>query len=1012
MSVTKTLFRPYRAWWAAALWMAMPWTMTAQPQGDGTDRTPSLSSLREGFLEPPSEARLRCYWWWLNGNTDKPTITHDLEEMKAKGFGGALLVDANGADQVGNHPVPAGPTFGSPAWVELFTHALKEADRLGLEITLNITSGWNLGGPDVTPEQASKLLTWTRTEVKGESQDSIKLAAPASRNGYYRQIAVLAYPLQHGSALAAQPDDRQGDRHTAEQEVSQDKAGDRAAARALQTLRFRSAAAESGFSMPDGSALLNDGLGQQFAGDPGFADTPASGVVDLTAQTSADGVLGWKAPAGTWEVLRIGYTDSDARVSTASGAWQGLAIDYMSSEAFDQYWEHTVEPLLTAAKPYSSLKYLATDSWELGGTNWTPKFREQFRRLRGYDPVPWLPVVAGRVVGDRAQSTRFLTDLRRTVADLIVSEHYDVFAEKAKAHGMGVEAESGGPHGAPIDALETFRHAAVPQTEFWSENPHRNTDIERFFTKEGASAANIYGQRFVAQEGETSIGPQWSESLATDLKPSFDMAITEGMNRLVWHEFTSSPAVTGVPGQEYFAGTHLNPKVTWWNAGGAFFTYLNRAQYMMQQGSAVDDVLYFYGDNVPNFVRLKADDPAHVLPGYDYDVTDDDALLRTIRVDGRELVGPSGVRWRVLALPRTRRASAAVLELALRFVQGGGVLVGLPVESSTGNATPAEEARMSTLIHSLWDGCGSGGSHAVGRGLVFCTDKTREALTALKVEPDFEVVGIGATLKASYGATSGGLDYVHRRIGSTEVYFLRNASQEAVSFRGVFRVPQRRVEVWDGVSGAMQPVRGEVSTDGRMTVPLSLGAFGSAFVVFNDAAPMPEATLPTIVTAPIQATWSVTFQANRGAPPGSIAMPALTSWTESSNAGVRYFSGSGTYRAKVRAPVWSPGDGVSLQFGDVREIARVRVNGKDAGTVWAKPYMLRVDSLLHPGENEIEVEVTNLWPNRIIGDLQPGNDRTYTSTNITRYKADSPLLPSGLIGPVEWVVEPRSSRRK
>lgn len=1011
MSVLRTFFRPIGLCCMTALSIAMPSGAMAQSNRGEVPGAPSLAVLRDGFLHPPAEARLRCYWWWLNGNTDKATITNDLEEMKAKGFGGALLVDANGADQAGNDPVPAGPTFGSPAWVALFTHALREADRLGLEITLNITSGWNLGGPDVTPEQASKLLTWTRTEVKGGADDAILLPVPALRNGYYRQIAVLAYPLQHGSALAAQPDDRQGDWHTAEQQAPQEQTTDRAAARALQTLRFRSAMAENGFSMPDGSALLNDGLTQQFAADPGFADTPASRVVDLTAQTGTDGVLRWKAPAGLWEVLRIGYTNSGARVSTSSGAWQGLAIDYMSRESFEQYWDHTVEPLLDAAKPYTSLKYLATDSWELGGTNWTPKFREQFRQLRGYDPVPWIPVVAGRIVGDRAQSTRFLTDLRRTVADLIVSEHYDVFAEKAAAHGMGLEAESGGPHGAPIDALETFRHATVPQTEFWSENAHRNTDVERFFTKEAASAANIYGKRFVAQEGETSIGPQWSESLATDLKPSFDMAITEGMNRLVWHEFTSSPAATGLPGQEYFAGTHLNPKVTWWNAGEAFFTYLNRAQYMMQQGTAVDDVLYFYGDNVPNFVRLKADDPAHVLPGYDYDVADEDALLRTIRVDGLELKGPSGVHWRVFAMPRTQRASAAVLELALRFVQGGGVLTGLPAVSATGNSKAPERTRVSALIHALWDGCEVSESHRVGRGMVFCTDKTRDVLTALSIEPDFEVLGGEGPVKQPYASSSSGIDYVHRRIGGTEVYFLRNASDDAISFRGVFRVQKRRVELWDGVSGSMQPVQGETSSEGSMTVPVTLAAFGSAYVVFSDEARAATAMLE-LVTTPVQATWSVTFQAERGAPSGPVALSALTSWTDFADTGVRYFSGSATYRAKLTAPAWSAGDLVSLQFGDVREIARVRVNGKDAGTVWAKPDRLRVDSLLRRGVNDIEVEVTNLWVNRIVGDLQPGVEQRYTSTNITRYKQDSLLLPSGLIGPVEWVVEPVEKGRQ
>ena len=658
-----------------------------------TARTLSLAELRAGFATPPEPARLRCYWWWLNGNTDKATITNDLEQMKAKGFGGALLVDAGGASQEGNLAILDGPTFGSREWVDLFTHALREADRLGLEITLNITSGWNLGGPDVTPEQASKLLTFTRTQVNGGTDAAVRLAAPEIKNGFYRQIAVLAYPLAHGAALAPQMD------------LS------RRAGKPETSLLLRSAAAEGGFSMPDESALLNDGVHGNpapFAGEPNFADTALAGVIDISAQVTADGMVSWKAPAGEWEILRIGYTDSDARVSTSSGAWQGLAIDYLSRDAFLKYWNETVEPLLTAAKPYHSLRYLATDSWELGGTNWTDDFRQQFKERRGYDPVPWLPVVAGRIVGDRDQSTRFLNDLRRTVADLITTQHYDVFAEKAAEHGMGVQAESGGPHAAPLDGLETFRHAAIPQTEFWAQNGHRPTDADRFFTKEAASAANIYGQLLVAQEGETSIGPQWSESLATDLKPVFDMGITEGMNRMVWHEFTSSPAESGLPGQEFFAGTHINPKVTWWNAGEAFFTYLNRAQFLMQQGTAVDDVLYFYGDNVPNEVRLKADDPAHVLPGYDYDVTDEDALLRTIRIEGKELVGPSGVRWRLLALPKTRRVSVSVLELVEQFVRGGGSVVGLPATSPTGVISAEEQGRFDAVAAKLWAACATG----------------------------------------------------------------------------------------------------------------------------------------------------------------------------------------------------------------------------------------------------------------------------------------------------------------
>ncbi len=298
-------------------------------RSDAQPATPSLAELRAGFLDPPAAARLRCYWWWLNGNTDKATITHDLEEMKAKGFGGALLVDANGAEQNGNHSVPAGPRFGSPAWTELFTHAVKEADRLGLEITLNITSGWNLGGPNVKPEQASKILTYSRMQVTGGAPAHVLPAAPAALNGFYRQIALLAYPLANGAALAPQP-------------------GNGSAA---MILRGRSAAVEAGpFSMPDTSGMLNDGVpgdGATFA--PGYADTALAQVKDISASVAADGTLNWTPPPGDWEILRIGYTDSGAKVSTSSETWQGLAIDYLSRNAFMQYWNENVEPLLTAA---------------------------------------------------------------------------------------------------------------------------------------------------------------------------------------------------------------------------------------------------------------------------------------------------------------------------------------------------------------------------------------------------------------------------------------------------------------------------------------------------------------------------------------------------------------------------------------------------------------------------------------------------------------------------------------
>ena len=928
----------------------------------------ALTGLMHGFATPPPAARLRCYWWWLNGNTTEATITRDLEAMAAKGYGGALLVDANGSNQEGNHEVPAGPKFGSPAWVKLYVHALKEAKRLGLEISFNITSGWNLGGPGVKPEDGSKILTWTRQAAADGSEQVLTM--PAAKNGFYRQIAVLAYPLKHGEALAGRGSERA----------------------AIQGLRFKIASAETGFSMED-LHLLND-----VAAVPGEQDTELAQVVDVSAQVGPDGMLRWSPPAGTgaWEILRIGYTDSDARVSTASGAWQGLAIDYMNHEALDRYWNSVVEPLMALSKPYmgTSLKYLVSDSWELGGTNWTERFREEFKRRRGYDPVPYLPVVAGRIVGSRELSDKFLADLRRTVGDLIVAEHYDVFAAHANAYGLGIHPESGGPHGAPLDALETWRHAAFPQSEYWAENPHRPTDPQRYFTKEAASAANIYGKPYAAQEGMTSIGPQWSESLATDLKPSFDQGITEGMNRLIWHEFTSSPASAGLPGQEYFAGTHLNPQVTWWSQADAFLLYLNRCQFLMQQGHAVSDILYYYGDQVPNFVRLKSDDPAHALPGFDYDVTDEDALLHSLHFAHGTVTTPAGNRYAAVVLPKTRNLTLPVLEKLTEFVREGGTLIGMVPTGSTGIVEPGVADRVSMLTKELFAACGTQASteaHTVGKGKVICTGDSNVALLALGVRKDFEATGDGALP----------LDYAHRRAAHEDIYFVRNPNATAVHGQASFRVTGREPALWDAVTGSMTKPAGITHTEGRTTLTLDLPPFGSVFVVFTDATPRLELSVQPSAKAnvPLKLPWSVAFEPGRGAP-ATATMSDLTDWSASDDPGIRYFSGTATFQSHFSMQA-IPATGLTLSLTQLHEIATVKVNGKVAGTIWALPYKLHLQAqLLHLGDNEIELDVTNLWPNRIIGDLQPGVEHPVTHTNIRKYTATSPLLPSGLVGPV------------
>lgn len=993
--------------------------------------------LRAGFLDPPQAAKARCYWWWLNGNTTADTITHDLEGMKSHGIGGAILVDADGSGQQGNLEVPVGPAIGSPQWLKLFVHALAVAQKLGLQISLNVTSRWDvgiIGGATVTPADAIKLLTYSRTVVEGGSAKTLQLPAPRVENGFYRPIAVLAYPLRHGTPLPGRPGSGRA---------------------AIEDLGSKTASYETGMSMPDSSLRIRNA--PSVAGEQ---DADVSQVVDLSSHVTADGTLQWTFPAGVWEVLRIGYTDTRKHLTDAAGTPLGLPLDAMNAHAFDDYWQQFIMPMLDAAKPYigTSLRYLVTDSWEAGGTNWTEGFREEFKRRRGYDPLPYLPIVTGRILTSREVSNRFLFDLRRTVADLIAQNYYDRFAEHAAKMGLGTHPEAGGPHGAPIDALRNFRSASFPQTEYWvASSTHRVTDQQRFFVKEAASAAHIYGKPFVAAEGPTSMAlDAWSESLGRNVQPTIDRAFTEGLNRLFWHEFTSSPAKYGLPGQEYFAGTHLNPQVTWWKQAGPFLLAQNRAQFLLQRGRSVDDLLYFYGEQVPNFVRVKNDDPAHVLPGYDYDVTDQDALLHRMQFSGADLRTPEGLHYRALALPVSRRLSYPALEWVRSFVAQGGVVVGLKPAGPLGIIPSRQEAEYAQIADEMWSGCAHGAAEFnFGKGRIYCTQDAHAALQAMGVAPDFSYRLDGGNSGTPKGDA---FDYVHRETAGADIYFVRNSLNTSVKATLSFRVRNRAPELWTTDDGSIAPVLVYRETKDSTDIPLTFPAMGSVFLVFDKPSAVhltqirrgDDEVYPSILqgegvfasgasgfvamnpgayqltesngrsrrvlVAPENppelafGSWTLSFPPKWGAP-ASVPVEKFQSWTQWSDPGIRYFSGTAIYHTVLRVPakLIRPGRQIWLNLGKVREIASVSVNGVSAGTQWRAPFLVRIDRQLHAGDNEIAIQVTNLWPNRIIGDLQPSAKVQYVHTNVRAYSANSALLPSGLLEPVRVSVSKTNS---
>ncbi len=926
--------------------------------------------LEQGWTQPPASARLRAYWWWLNGNVTKAAITRDLEEMKAKGFGGAVILDADGASQDGNDRVPHGPTFFSPEWRELYRHTLREADRLGLVMSLNILSGWNLGGPPVTAEDAAKKLVWSEARVTGPTNLALALPQPKGRDNFYRDARVVAYrakPAAGRPPLKNWPE--------------------KALFQPLQP-----------FSAPDTTPLF-----QEFPATPGEEDTHTAEVVDLTSKLGPDGVLRWPAPAGDWQILRFGYTIGDhSYVSTCSEGWHGYALDVLDAGAFQRYWDAVVEPLLADAGPLAgrSLQYLHTDSWEVEPLNWTPTLLPEFRQRRDYDPVPWLPVLAGRIVNDRAQSDRFLFDFRQTIGDLAIDHHYRLFRDNAHRHGLLIHPESGGPHSVPIDAQRCLGWDDAPMSEFWAWSwRHRIGDENRFFVKQPASAAHTYGHKLVLAEGFTTIGPHWQETIWDNLKPSFDQALCEGMNVLVWHAFVCSPAEMGVPGQQYFAGTHLNPNVTWWSRSAPFFAYINRCQWMLQQGRFVADVAYYYGDHVPNFAQLKRSDPARVLPGYDYDVITAEALLTRASVKDGRLTLPDGLSYRLLVLPDRTVISLPVLRKLKELVAAGATVIGpKPTAAETLEDYPQCDQQVAQLANDLW------GNATPRRGRVLRGRTAREVLLADGVAPDCEFSG---------GQPGALLNYLHRRDGNTDIYFVANRSNRVEDVRATFRVTGKAPELWDAVSGRRHFAGAYQEADGRTTLPLELSPCGSMFVVFRASASEHPATARSNITTyqalqELTGPWTVRFDPKWGGP-ASAQFESLVSWPTRSEPGIKFYSGTATYAKSFDLPasVRHPASGIWLDLGSVRELAEVRVNGQSCGIVWSPPFRVDITEAVKPGANALEVDVVNFWPNRLIGDASLPPEQRLTRTNIRKLTRDTPLIESGLLGPVRILAAER-----
>jgi alpha-L-rhamnosidase/F5/8 type C domain len=726
-----------------------------------------------------------------------------------------------------------------------------------------------------------------------------------------------------------------------------------------------------------------------------------SDVIDLTSKMGPDGTLDWTPPEGKWVVLRFGYSLLGITNHPATPEATGLEVDKLDHHFVKDYFEKYLDSYKNTVggdeMGKKGIRYVINDSWEAGSQNWTDNMLAQFRKLRGYDATPWLPVLTGRIVESSAASDRFLWDFRKTIADLIANEHYEQLEETLHERGMGHYGESHESGRALVaDGMEVKKMNEVPMSAMWTQRPGVNQPQYGYNAddRESASVAHIYGQNIAAAESMTAAAAPWGWSPAT-LKPTADQELLNGINRFVIHESAHQPLVGKAPGLTLGPfGQWFNRNETWAEEAAPWVNYLARSSFMLQQGHFGADLVYFYGED-SNLTAIFEHKSPEIPAGYGFDYINADALIHELRVSSGQIVTKSGMQYRVLGLdPYSRHMSLPVLRAIAKLAEDGALVAGpKPTDDPSLADDQAEFDRLSSQLF----GDGSG-VHKVGKGTVYAGESLAAVFDALHLLPDFDY------LKNN---SDSDVEFAHRKVMAGDIYFLDNRTNHDESIDATFRVAGLRPELWRAETGTITPTSFRLA-EGRTTVPLHLEAWGTVFVVFRTPTSETSHILSPVTetkVATVAGPWKLAFQRGRGAPE-SITLDELSDWSSSGDPGVRYFSGVGTYTKTLRAsPDWfTKGARLWIDFGDVRNLAEVSINGKGLGQVWHAPYRIDATSALKPGANEVTIKVVNAWVNRLIGDEQPGATRI-TFADVKPYKANSPLVPSGLIGPVTIVRE-------
>jgi hypothetical protein len=988
----------------------------------------SRQTLRQGFVTPPDSAKPGVYWYFMDGNLSRDGMTKDLESMKKAGIGSLIFLEVN----VG---IPRGPvTFLSEEWQDLFKHAVSEAERLGISITMGSGPGWaGSGGPWVEPDQSMQHLVAADTLVAGPLSFKGKLAVPRPKKPYfgygalteslrekwekyYKDVVVLAWPTPSKNGQIPDIDEKA----------------------LIYRAPYSSAKGVKPF-LPT-PLVYPETL-------PGTS-VPKEQVQDISRYLQADGTLTWEVPPGNWTIRRMGLRNNGAVTRPAPEPGLGFECDKMDTTAFNQHYETFLGKLLQKtgtvhSKTAGGWKMIHLDSWEMGAQNWTGNFRREFQQRRHYDLLPYLPVYAGTIVGSREVSERFLWDMRLTAQELVIENHALHFKALGRRSGLRLSVEPYDMN--PTADLELGATADVPMCEFWSKNYGFNTS---FSCIEATSIAHVLGKPVVQAEAFTSEKSEGWKLYPGAIKDQGDWAFATGINKFFYHTFAHQPLDEKLkPGMTMGPyGVHWDRNQTWWPMSNAYHTYIARCSFLLQQGRSVADILYLTPEGAPHVFRpplsaMVGNDTIPDRRGYNFDGCSPGMLLKAT-VKNHKIEFTEGGSYSLLVLPSIETMTPELLDKIESLVKAGAMVTGIPPKKSPSLVNhPVCDQQVTATAQKMWKTFSLPGKQEIiahGLGKIFGGGDFKAVDSTRPYQPYEVTARILKQLNVAEDFSSDGpVRYAHRTLEDSEVYFVSNRTNQFCQAECLFRVAQGTPELWNPLTGETMGL-GTYTRKGNITaIPLQFEANQSFFVVFNPEKQPAAPSKSNLKNFPgkksiamLDGTWKLTFDPVFGGP-GVMVFDRLEDWTKRPEEGIKYYSGSVIYQKsfKLSKSQLSPDSRRWIHLGEVYNLAEVTLNGQNLGTLWTAPWSLDISKAVKEGDNLLQIKVVNLWPNRLIGDEkipsdgiadrkwpewllqnQPRKSARTTFATYNFYKKDAPLLRSGLIGPVSILTEESNSK--